>query len=246
MRNIWVNIKSVVETTALVAVAAGIWYTAAKSGVAASPRGGGNAGSARSAPSPKPPTEPISLDGAEVSGKPDAKVALVVYSDFQCPYCGQFARNTLPTIQKQYVDSGKVLLAFRELPLDIHPFAQKAAEGALCAGRQGKFWLFHDALFGDQQALDTPSLRGHAARLGLNAKAFDECLGGQTAATVAADRRNAESFEISGTPTFFVGTIVAPGRVKVADRFSGALPIAQFQTRIDELLRMAGVSPSAL
>jgi protein-disulfide isomerase len=245
MTTVWGNVKSVVETAALVAVAAGIWYTAARSGAAASPRAADTA-TARSAPAPKPPSEPISLDGAEVTGKPDAKVALVVYSDFQCPYCGQFARNTLPTIQKQYVDTGKVLLAFRELPLDIHPFARKAAEGALCAGRQGKFWLFHDALFADQQALDTPSLRGHAVRLGLDAKAFDECLGGQTAAVVAADRQNADSFGISGTPTWFVGTVVGPRRVKVAERFSGALPIAQFQGRLDELLRMAGVSPNAL
>src|SRR5262245_37660949 len=74
------------------------------------------------------PANPISLDGATLQGNPRAKVALVVYSDFQCPFCAKFGQETLPGIQARYVKPGRVLVAFRQFPLNIHAFARKAAE----------------------------------------------------------------------------------------------------------------------
>jgi protein-disulfide isomerase len=238
----WSTFKSVTETAALVTIAIAILYVAVMDRTT---RPSTRAAAAR-APRPEPPLpmEPISLAGAQTSGSPAAKVALVVYSDFQCPFCAKFARDVLPTLAKQYVETGKVLIAFRQFPLDIHPFAQKAAEGSLCAGQQGKFWAFHDDLFASPQALDPAGLPARAERLGLNADVFAKSLSGQTAANVESDKQGAQPFGITGTPTFLLGSVVAQGRVKVSDRFSGALPIVQFQTRLDSLLRKAGVAPS--
>jgi protein-disulfide isomerase len=238
----WSTFKSIVETAALVIIAMAIVYTAMAERSARPSTRAAAASAAR--PAPPLPTEPISLADAQTNGSAAAKVALVVYSDFQCPFCARFARDILPTLEKQYVESGKVLLAFRQFPLEIHPFAEKAAEGSLCAARQGKFWKFHDDLFADPQALDPTSLQARAERLGLKTDTFATCLSGETAASVESDKRSGQPFGITGTPTFLLGSVVAHGRVKVSDRFSGALPIVQFQTRLDSLLRKAGVSPT--
>ena len=240
MNSRWATYKSVIETIALVLITAGVVYTAfyERGGGGRSPRA---AGAGTVLPPAPLPSEPVSLAGAQTVGDAGAKVALVMYSDFQCPFCARFGRDVLPTLQKQYVDTGRVLLAFRHLPLDIHPFAQKAAEGSLCAGRQGKFWPFHDELFANPTALDERGLQDRAARLSLDTKAFATCLSGEAAAEVAADKKSAGEFGITGTPTFLAGPIVEGGRVKVSERFSGALPIQQFQTKLDELLRRAGV-----
>jgi protein-disulfide isomerase len=237
----WSTLKSVVETVVLIVIGAAIVYSALTVLTTAIPSG--KAAGARPPRAEVPlPTEPISLAGAQTAGSPTAKVALVVYSDFECPFCGRFARDVLPTIQKQYVESGRVLLAFRQFPLGIHAMAQKAAEGSVCAARQGRFWPYHDDLFANPQAMDLASLQERAVRLGLNPDAFAACLAGQAAPNVESDKTSAQPFGITGTPTFLAGSVVALGRVRVTERFSGAFPIQQFQTVLDGLLRRAGVS----
>ena len=92
-----------------------------------------------------------SLVDLHVSGSPQARVGLIVFSDFQCPVCGTFARDVLPVVIEKYVATGKVLLAFSDLPLEaIHPAALKRARIAECAGQQGHFWDTHDRLFANQ------------------------------------------------------------------------------------------------
>jgi protein-disulfide isomerase len=237
----WSRWQSVVETVALVVVAVAISRIAM---VKSAPEPGpGRAGASR--PAPPLPSEPVSLAGAQTAGSQTAKVALVVYSDFQCPFCGKFARETLPAIQEQYVRTGKVLFAFRQFPLPIHSFAEKAAEGALCAGQQGKFWAFHDDMFANQQALDPQSLQERARQLGLRTDAFTACLEGKAAISVQADKKAAEPFGVTGTPTFLAGPILKDGRVRVSERFSGALPLAQFQTVLDGLLNKVSGSATA-
>src|SRR5262245_41540414 len=89
----------------------------------------------------RPPLVPVSLEGAVTRGDKSARVAIVEYSDFQCPFCIAFTRDTLPDLEKLYVDTGKVLFAFQHLPLEnLHPSALLAAQFASCASRQGKFW----------------------------------------------------------------------------------------------------------
>lgn len=99
------------------------------------------------------PDQPISLDGAKVKGNATAPVALIMFSDFQCPFCAGFASETLPELEREYVATGHVVIAFRHFPLDNHPLALKAAQGAECAEQQGRFWDMHDRMFHAPQHL---------------------------------------------------------------------------------------------
>jgi protein-disulfide isomerase len=188
-------------------------------------------------PVAKLPTEPISLEGAATAGSSSAKAAVIEYSDYQCPFCARFARDTEPALRKEYVETGKVLFAFRHLPLEqIHAFALKAAESAECARRQDKFWSMHALLFEDPKALELPMLRQRAIRSGLDVKAFDRCLAGQALDRVREDAASAQALGITGTPAFLLGEVLPDGRVKVTRRLSGALPIEQFRAALDALL----------
>ena len=194
-------------------------------------------------PSEAVPAEPVSLDGAELRGDRGARVALIEYSDFQCPYCSRFANDTLPEIERRYVDSGKVLLAFRHFPLEsIHPFALRAAEAAQCAGRQGKFWQMHDALFGSHERLDKDVILQHARALALNSEALSACVDGVSEASVRRDIETGRAIGISGTPAFLVGRIQRDGRVQITDRLSGAKPVEQFAASINKLLASSAVA----
>ena len=131
----------------------------------------------------------------------------------------------------------------REFPLEsIHPLAFKAAEGALCAADQGKYWEMHARLFANQRALAPDDLVAHAQALGLDKAAFARCLeSGQKAATVRQDLSDGEKAGITGTPTFFLGlTDGAGGPVKIVNTIKGAQPFASFKTAIDGMLTNAG------
>lgn len=184
------------------------------------------------------PTEPLRLMPGPVKGSKDAKVALIEYSDFKCSFCGSFARNTLPALDRKYLQPGKVLLSFQHLPLQKYPFAQQAAEGAECANRQGRFWEMHDALFArqQQQEIDDAGLLSVARNLGLNEDIFAYCLDGEASPFVKEQADAARTLRIEGTPTFFVGSILPDGRVKVAKRITGAQPLRQFEEALDSLL----------
>jgi protein-disulfide isomerase len=162
-------------------------------------------------------------------GAADAKITMVEFSDFQCPFCSRFA-PTLDQVMAKYGD--RVKLVFRHLPLPIHPQAPKAAEAAVCAQDQGKFWEMHDALFRNQNALGVDGLKARAAELGLDAQAFATCLdSGTKTAAVAADAADARKVGIEGTPALFVN-----GRL-----IDGAAPFEQVAALIeDELKRQAG------
>lgn len=186
------------------------------------------------------PAEPVSLEGAALKGRREARVAIIEYSDFQCPFCARFAADTLPEIDKTYIATGKVLMAFRHLPLEaIHPFAVGAATSAECAGQQGRFWDMHDRLFQNQRQLDRATLRTHAQALSLDLAAYDACVAASAADKVRAEAAGAAALGLSGTPGFLLGTIESDGRVRVKRRISGASAFAVFQTTIDELLTVA-------
>jgi protein-disulfide isomerase len=186
------------------------------------------------------PKEAQTLDGASIRGDKRAKVAIIEYSDFQCPFCGAFARGTLRNIEKKYVDEGRVLLAFRHNPLDsIHPLAIKAAEAAECAGQQGKFWEMHDSLFGSQSTLDEDSLRQRATTLHLNTSRFNECLSGEAAEKVQREQMSAAALGLSGTPTFLIGRVQSNGLVRVTRVIAGASSIQEFTRTLDDLLNSA-------
>lgn len=188
-------------------------------------------------PPPEIPAEPVSLSGAQTRGSRDATLAVIEFSDFQCPYCTRFTQGAYADLVREYVDTGRVLLAFRHLPLDqIHPLARKAAEAAECAGRQGKFWEMHDRLFIDPTKLSITDLHAHAATVGLQGNAFERCLAGEAADRVTQDVAEAARLQVYGTPGFLIGTMTSDGRVRVTDRLSGAQPIQAFKAILDRLL----------
>lgn len=166
----------------------------------------------------------VSLDNNPVKGSPDAPVTIVEYSEFECPYCGVYARDTYPQIYRAYIETGKVKYVFRHLPLDFHANAQKASEAVECAGAQGKFWEYHDVLFTNQSALDVTSLKKYAGDLGLDTVIFDSCLdSGAMAEEVARDLNEGKGYGVTSTPSFFVNGL----------KLKGAQPFSAFQELIE-------------
>lgn len=180
------------------------------------------------------PAEPISIARDAAIGSQSARVAVVEFADFQCPFCGVFARDVLPWLKKTYADSGQVLFTYKHLPLSIHPLATPAAEAAECAATRGMFWTLHDAFFRDQRGIDAATIASLSAASGLTPAVTETCL---TAAKskVAEDAALAYELGISGTPTFLVGTIEPSGTVRVQRRLSGQQGRAQFDEALAEL-----------
>ncbi len=182
----------------------------------------------------RPPLAEVSYDPARVRGNAKARVTIVEFSDFQCPFCVR-AQPTLREVLARYGD--RVKLAYRDFPLhQIHPQAQMGAEAARCAGDQGKFWEYHDLLFqGPGQPLDQPALADHAQKLQLDAPKFESCLAaGRHRAAVERDLQDGVTAGVSGTPAFFVNGVL----------LSGAQPLSAFQKVIDaELVRLEKVHP---
>jgi len=157
---------------------------------------------------PAPPQEvtleKINLDDDAVKGDDDAKITIVEFSDFECPFCGKFFSETLSSIEKDFIDTGKAKLIFRDFPLPFHSKAQKSAEAAECAKEQGKFWELHDMIFENQQSLSEANLKKWAKEIGLSSK-FDTCLdSGKYADEVKNDYEEGQKYGISGTPGFII------------------------------------------
>ena len=181
----------------------------------------------------------IDLAGHPSKGAADAALTLVEFSDFECPFCGRYFRETMPEIERAYIRTGKVRYVFRNFPLEaIHHEAFKAAEAAMCASEQDKFWEMHDHLFAHQDALAPTDLTGHAAAVGLDLPRFERCLAGGTyAADIRRDLAEGQKAGVRGTPSFFLGVAGSDGRsVKAVKTLGGAFPYAAFKEVIEELL----------
>ena len=158
-------------------------------------------------------------------GPEDAPVTIIEFSDFQCPFCSR-VNPALDKVLETYGDDVRVV--FRQFPLGIHPQAPKAAEAALCAHEQGKFWEMHDALFADQRNLQVPALKEKAASLGIDTEAFNACLDeDRYADKVEEDFEAGRRAGVSGTPALFIN-----GRF-----LSGAQPFEEFARIIDDELK---------
>ena len=194
---------------------------------------------ARRGSSSPPQNVVLNLEGAPLKGDRNAKLTLVEFTDYQCPFCGRHVRETMPTILAEYVKTGKVQYVVREFPLEAsHPQAFKASEAALCAGDQDQYFEMHERLFADQRALQPSDLIAHAKALGLDETGFKECLdGGKHAPRIRKDLQEGLTAGVSGTPTFFIG-LTEPGQstVKVVQRIVGGQPYQSFKNVIDGLL----------
>jgi protein-disulfide isomerase len=171
-----------------------------------------------------------------VTGTATARVGVLEFSEFQCPFCGLFARDTLPELSERYVKAGKVLVGFRHFPLrEIHPLADQAARAAECGRKGGKFWEMHDALFSDPARLNIEQLIALGTSLQLG-PTFEACLAAKSD-QVERDTALGLKLGVTSTPTFFLGRIGEDGLLHVSDRIVGAQRAAQFAVIIDKLLR---------
>jgi len=184
----------------------------------------------------------LSVEGAPMKGDANAKVTLVEFTDFQCPFCGRNFQQVYPQINDEYVKTGKVKYVVRDFPLEsIHPFAFKAAEAARCGGEQGKYWEMRDKLFTNQTALAAEDLATYAKAVGLDGAKFKECLdSGKEAAKIRSDLSEGQRAGVTGTPGFFLG-LTQPNEttIKAVKNIVGAQPFATFKEAIDTLLLVA-------
>jgi len=189
------------------------------------------------AAAPRLPSSPVSLAGAPRLGNLSAPVVLIEYADFECAFCAKFARETWPSVKREYVETGRVQVAFSHVPLAKHTMAQKAAEAAACANRQGSFWRMYDQLFLPGALLDFDSLRAHGTAIGLDEKAYFSCLEGGSREEVEQDLKVAAELQVTGTPAFFVGSLGPGGYVTVQSRIAGARPFKDFKSAFDAVVR---------
>lgn len=185
-----------------------------------------SAGQAQAAAQPtQPPSrlDNVSVDDDPALGPNSAPVVIVEFSDFRCPYCKRFHDETLPVLLEQYSD--RIRLVYRDFPV---VGGETDAEAAECADEQGKFWPYHDALFENFRAQSSvDDYVALAENLGLDTDAFRECLeSGVMRQEIIGDASDAQSYGVTGTPTFFINGV----------RVIGAQPLSVFQAVIDQEL----------
>jgi protein-disulfide isomerase len=184
-------------------------------------------------PPPAPEKATLKL-GVEYSlGRSDAPVVIVEYTDYQCPFCNRFHTGAYPEIRKNYIDTGKVRFIKRDLALDFHPNALKAAQAARCAGDQGKHWEMHDLLSANPNSLGTEAYAKYASEIGLDAGAFKACTeSDKFIADIRENGKGAATIGITGTPSFVVGTV--KGDTLNGVKIIGAQPYAVFEKAIKD------------
>ena len=172
-----------------------------------------------------------------VLGNADAKVTMVEYADYQCPFCGKFFKETTEPILNTYVKEGKVKFIYRDFAF-LGPESFKSAEAVACAGDQNKYWEFHNFLFthqnGENQgAFADTNLKTFAKQLGLDSATFDKCLdSGKYTQAVKDSTTKAGTYDVKGTPKSF---IIKDG--KVVDTVDGAYPLEAVKAKLDAALK---------
>ena len=162
----------------------------------------------------------IGVDDDPVLGSPDAKVLMIEFGDYQCPSCRMFWKDIEPRLKKDYIDTGKVKLVFRDFPLmQIHPEALLSAMAVDCAGEQGKYWQYHDKVFREQYnrgddviRLKAADLKKWAKDVGVDQPKFDQCLDSEKFKDeVLKDKADGDAAGVQGTPTFFINGRIMGG-----------------------------------
>lgn len=183
-------------------------------------------------------------DDAIMGNKKTAKIAIVEFSDFECPFCARFREETLGEIKKNYVDTGKAIFVYRDLPLPFHdPAATKESNAAECARKQGGdeiYYQFHDEIYkqtpGNGTGLSEDDLAAIGVDLGLDKDKLINCIENEEfAEEIKKDAADAGQAGISGTPGFVIGKLSQDGTVDGV-RVTGAQPYSNFETTIDEQL----------
>jgi protein-disulfide isomerase len=192
------------------------------------------------APQPSAPTPPekvrVSVESTWHSlGRADAPITLVEFADYECPFCKAFHTGTYGELKKNYIDTGKVRFVSRDLPLDFHPTAMRAAEAARCAGDEGKFWELRDALLANPSAPNDDVIKKAAENLSIEMKGLQACLdSNKYKAEVQEDAAEAVKLELNGTPSFILGRTAGDKLDGVV--LVGAQPYASFEAAIQKIL----------
>jgi protein-disulfide isomerase len=184
-----------------------------------------------------PAVDSVNVRGEPFRGTNAARVAIIEYSDFDCSYCGRYARDIFPHVDGDYIKPGKLRYFFRDLPEPKETNSWFKARAARCAGDQGKFWQLHELLFNTQSASekDVVSL---AQTLGLNMENFNACLYTEKyLVNIERSVAGAKRMGIFGTPAFLIGVISDDGDfVKVKRVLIGAESYDSIKSVLDELL----------
>jgi len=198
---------------------------------------------------PTPPRgQPVSVvSGLDTSLKAHettdgAQVVVIEYTDYECPFCGRYAREVYPRLRSEFFEAKTVAHFVRSFPLEaIHADAFRASMAAECAREQRRFWDMYDRLFLNQAELAAERLPEHAAALNLDRAAFERCLAGDSGEAVRSDMDEGRRLGVRSTPTFFIGVAGPDGKVNIARRVVGAHTYETFKTVINEV-RTAGRS----
>jgi len=176
----------------------------------------------------------LNLEGFVMLGSKEAPLTIVEFTDYQCPFCQRFHTTSFPDLKKNYIDTGKVRFYSRDLPLDFHPNAMRAAEAARCASDQGQFWKLRDVMEANPDKLDMDSLLADAADLKMNLDTFRACVESEKYKNaVQTDVMEAMKIGASGTPTFVIGKSTPDG--VDGDLVVGAQPYLMFDQKLKEL-----------
>ena len=172
-----------------------------------------------------------------IKGNSAVGVILVEFTDYQCPFCGRFVRETFSLIRERYIDKGAIRYAVVDLPLAMHPDAERAAQASHCAEEQGKFWEIHEQMMSRQDSLT--DLSSFAASLNLDVQKFDDCVStGKYVDAVRKDMALTQKLGINGVPGFIIGRVESnnPMKIKGIAMIQGAMPFARFQQELDAVL----------
>jgi protein-disulfide isomerase len=179
----------------------------------------------------------VEVTGRQRLGSADAPFAIVIFSDYHCQYCKQFFTTTFPDLKQVLVDSGKVAVYVRQLPLDLLKTSFVAAESALCAADQGKFWEMNEVLLAASRTLDRDEALNYATSLNLDSNSFRSCLDGRThKSRIEHDIEEAIDNGVRGTPAFVLGR---NGESSVeGELILGAVPLGIFERKIAQLSKL--------
>lgn len=190
-------------------------------------------------PAPSGPAEPelVKLKVADepTLGRADAPVTIVEYTDYQCGFCRQFHLTAFPELKKNYIETGKLRFVSRDLPLEFHGNALRAAQAARCAGEQDRFWEMRDVLVANANDLSADAITRYAQGLLLNMEPFQACVrSGKYQKQVQEQAAQASALDISGTPSFVIGKTTPEG--VEGSVLVGAQPFPMFDAKIKSLL----------
>jgi protein-disulfide isomerase len=187
---------------------------------------------------PAPPGDKVQMkmdSGWHWMGRDDAPVTIVEFTDYQCPFCRKYHTETFVQLKKNYIDTGKVRFASRDLPLDFHASAQRAAEAAWCAGEQNKYWELRDTMINSSDLSPDAILR-YAQTNAFDIPKFKNCAdAGKYKAEIKKDIADAGTVGISATPSFVIGKTAKDAMDAMdGDRVVGAVPASVFESEIQK------------